>query len=154
MSTPIGPGHEEGGVVKLTAFTDERGAGLVEVLVSVGIIAIILTIFLSALSTGGFATRVVWERVTAENLARAQLECIKDHPYIIGAIPISYTTTCTVTAPSASYDIGVDISYWYSLTNEFTSVSGNDSDMQWITVTVFYDGKSTFTIEEYKVRRE
>ena len=136
----------------MAAFADERGAGLIEILVAVAIIAIVLTVFLSALSTGAFSVAAVRKRVTAENLARSQLECIKDHPYIAGAIPISYITLCPVTAPSA-YDIGVDISYWYSPTNEFTSVSADDSDMQWITVTIFYNGELTFTMEEYKVNR-
>ena len=139
--------------MKSTVFADERGAGLVEVLVSLAIMAIVLTVFLSALSTGSLGVSVVHERVTAENLARSQLECMKDHPYVTGASPISYTTMCTVTAPSA-YDIGVGISYWHSPTNKFTSAGAHDSGMQWITVTVSYDGKSTFTIEEYKVDRE
>lgn len=136
--------------MKLAAFADERGVGLVEVLVSVAIIAIVFTIFLSALATGGLGVSVVHERVTAENLARSQLECIKDHPYITGAIPISYTTVCTVTEPS-SYPIDVSLSYWDS--SNFTSNPSDDSGMQWITVTVFYDGEPTFTMEEYKVDR-
>ena len=138
--------------MKLAAFVEERGASLIEILVAVAIIAIVLTVFLSALSTGAFSVALVRERVTAENLARAQLECIKGHPYITGAIPISYTTLCPVTTPSA-YGIGVDISYWYSPTNEFTLDSDDDSDMQWITVTILYNGEPTFTMEEYKVNR-
>ena len=138
--------------MRSVAFADERGVSLVEILVAVAIMAIVVTIFLAALSTGTLSVGVVRERVTAENLARSQLECIKGHPYITGAIPISYTTLCPVTAPSA-YDIGLDISYWYSQTNEFTSVGANDSGMQWITVTIFYNGEPTFTMEEYKVNR-
>ena len=132
------------------AFADERGIGLVEILVAVAIMAIVFTAFLAALSTGAFSVAVVRERVTAENLARAQLECIKDHPYITGAIPISYTTACTVTQLSA-YPIYLSISYWYSPT--FTSTAGLDSGMQWITVTVFHNGEPTFMMEEYKVDR-
>ena len=139
-------------MVELVAVADERGESLVEILVAVAIMAIVVTAFLAALSTGSFSVTVVRERVTAENLARSQLECVKDRPYITGASPISYTTMCTVTAPSA-YDIGVDISYWYSPTNEFTSVSDDDSGMQWITVTIFHNGEPTFTMEEYKVDR-
>lgn len=136
--------------MRLAAFADERGTGLVEVLVAVGVVAIVLTVFLSALSTGGIGVSVVHERVTAENLARSQLECIKDHPYITGAIPISYTTVCTVTG-SSSYDIDFNISYWDS--SNFTSTPSADSGMQFITVTVFYDGEPTFTMEDYKVNR-
>jgi len=139
--------------VKLAAFGDDRGAGLVEALVALAIVAIVLTIFLSALSTGTFGVSLVRERVTAGNLARSQLECIKDHPYITGAIPISYTSMCTVTAPSAYDTRVVDISYWYSPINEFTSVGADDSGMQWITVTVSHNDEPVFTIEDYKVDR-
>ena len=93
---------------------------------------------------------VVRNRVTAENLARSQLECIKDHPYITGAIPISYTTVCTVTEVS-SYPIDVGISYWDS--SNFTSNPSADSGMQSITVTVSHSGEALITIEDYKVDR-
>jgi prepilin-type N-terminal cleavage/methylation domain-containing protein len=137
--------------VRSVAVASERGVSLVEVLVAVAIMAIVLSAFLAALSTGTLSVGVVRERVTAENLARAQLECIKGHPYVTGAISTSYTTLCPVTAPSA-YDIEVDISYWDSLTNGFTSV-GPDDGMQWITVTILCNGELAFTMEEYKVNR-
>jgi type II secretory pathway pseudopilin PulG len=136
--------------VKSTVFADERGASLVEILVSVAIMAIVFAAFLSALSTASFGVAVVSERVTAQNLARDQLECIQDHPYIPGAIPISYTTVCTVTALS-SYPMDVSISYWYSPT--FTSVPADDSGMQWITVTVYHNSEPVFTIAKYKAER-
>ena len=138
--------------MKSTVFADERGTGMVEILVSVAIIAIVLTAFLSALSAGAFGVAVVHERVTAQNLARAQLECIQDHPYISGAAPISYTTACTATQ-LAAYPIDLSISYWYSPTETFTSDPDLDDGMQWITVTIFHDGEQVFAIEDYKVRR-
>ncbi len=130
--------------------SDERGAGLVEILISVAIIAIVLTTFLSALSTSTWGVATVRERVTAQNLARKQLECIQDHQYIEGAIPISYTTTCTVTELS-SYPMDLSISYWIAPT--FTITPTDDSGMQWITVTVRHKGEAVFTIGTYKVNR-
>jgi len=132
--------------VKLAAFADERGAGLVEVLVAVAIMAIVLTIFLSALVTGGLGVRVVHERVTAENIARSQLEYIKNYTYTNGAI--SYPTV----EHSEDYPITIDISYWHSPTQQFTSTRAADSGMQWITITVSHNGE-VFTIENYKVDR-
>ena len=76
---------EKGETVRLGAFADEGGESLAEVLVAVAIIAIVLSGFLAALSTGTLGVGVVRERVTAQNLARAQLECIKDLPYIRSA---------------------------------------------------------------------
>jgi type II secretory pathway pseudopilin PulG len=137
--------------VKSTVFTDEKGTSLVELLVSLAIIAIIFTTLLSALSTASFGSAEVRERVTAENLARAQLECIQDHPYIIGASPISYTTVCTVTTTSTpSYHTHItSISYWDW--SNFTSDPEDDGGMQWITVTVSHNGEPIFTIADYKV---
>ena len=152
-SGSIGYGHEEEWwAVKLAAFADERGESLVEILVSVAIIAIVLTAFLAALSTAIFGVAVVRERVTAENLARAQLECIQDHLYVPHAAPISYTTTCTVTQLS-SYPMGLSISYWYSPTETFISDPLADSGMQWITITIFHNSEQVFTIANYKVAR-
>lgn len=130
--------------MKLASFADERGAGLVEVLVAVAIMAIILTIFLSALSTGSLATRVVWERVTAENIARSQLEYIKDYG--------TYNTV-TETTPGA-YPTITSIAPGYTITVTASPITATNFDIQLITVTVFYDGEPTFTIEEYKVNRE
>jgi type II secretory pathway pseudopilin PulG len=136
--------------VKSTAFANERGESLVEILVSVAVIAMIFTAFLSALSTATWGVAVVRERVTAENLARKQLECIQDHPYIDKAVPISYTTTCTVTALS-SYPMDLSISYWISPT--FTSDPDLNDGMQWITITVYHNSDPVFAIATYKVDR-
>ena len=122
--------------VKLAAFADEPGAGLVEILCAIGILSIVLTIFVSALSTGAHATRVVHERVTAENIARSQLEYMKDTPFIEGTD--CYTPTVV---SSTAYTATI------SATTVYTGV-------QRIIVTVFHYDKPTFTVEEYKVDRE
>jgi len=137
--------------MKLVVFADERGESMVELLVSLAIIAIVLTTFLAALSTATWGVATVRERVTAQNLARAQLECIQHHRYIDRAAPISYTTTCTVTQLS-SYPMDLSISYWVSPT--FTSPPpADDSGMQWITVTIRHKGEEVFVIGNYKVER-
>jgi len=120
--------------VKSAAFADEGGAGLVEVLVAVAIMAIVLTIFLSALSTGSFGVSAVRERVTAENIARSQLEYVKDSDFIAGTD--HYT-------PTAISHLGY--SAMISATTIYTGV-------QLITVTVYHNGP-VFTIEDYKVDR-
>ena len=121
--------------MKLAAFVEERGASLIEILVAVAIIAIVLTVFLSALSTGAFSVAVVRERVTAENIARSQLEHVKETDFIAG------TDHYTPTAISHS---------GYTVVISATPII---TDMQLITVTVFYDDDPTFTIEDYKVNR-
>lgn len=120
--------------MKPTVFADERGTGLVEILVAVAIIAIILTIFLTALVTGGLGVNVVHERVTAENLARSQLEYVKNQDYIT-------TTDYSLISVLPSYSA-------YTITVQSPEIGDG---LQLITVTVFYDSEPTFTIEEYKV---
>ncbi len=119
----------------MATFADEKGAGLVEVLVSLAIIAIVLTIFLSALSTGSLGVSVVHERVTAENIARSQLEYVKETDFITGTDSYTPTTISPIR---------------YTATISATTI---DTGLQLITVTVFYDGDRTFTMEEYKVDR-
>lgn len=168
--------------MRSTEFTDERGASMVEILVTVGILAIAVTAFLWALSMGGFGVATVRERVTAENLARTQLEVIKASSYITGAVPISYTSQYTATEPylvkaPPGYDIGLEVSYWYShsTNSTFTTTAACDCDMdgncatdddkdcccgmQCITITIYHgkagshDAKPVFTVVDYKTRR-
>jgi Tfp pilus assembly protein PilV len=157
---------------------DERGTGLVEILVTMAIAAIALTAFLLALSMGSFGVNTVRERVTAENLARTQLEIIKSSSYITGATPIAYTSQYAIATPPG-YVIGVDVSYWYShpTNSTFTTTAACDCDMdgdcatqddkdcccgmQCITVTIYHhrpgddDPKSepVFTVVDYKTSR-
>lgn len=118
--------------MKLAVFADERGDSLVEILVAVAIIAIVLTAFLSALSTGSLGVSVVHERVTAENIARSQLEYVKK---------TGFTDHYTPTAISHA---------GYSATISATTII---TDLQLITVTVSHNGKSVFTIGDYKANR-
>ena len=76
------------------------------------------------------------ERVTAENLARTQMEYTKGLAYL--AAPAAYAT---ISAPSG-----------YSISADSASVSGRDADIQKITVSVSYDG-DTFTLEDFKLDR-
>ena len=138
--------------MKSITFADERGESLIEILMSVAIMSIVLSGFLAGLSTGAFSVAVVRERVTAENLVRAQLECIQHHPYILNADPDSYLTACADTQLSA-YPVDLSISYWHAPTETFTSTLGLDSGMQWITVTISHQGEPVFEMEDYKAER-
>ena len=123
-------------MVELVAVADERGAGLIEILVAVAIMAIVFSAFLAALSTGSFSVTVVRERVTAENLARSQLEYVKNQDYIT-------TTDYSLISVLSSYP-------GYSITVRSSVINPG---LQLITVTIFHNGELTFTMEEYKVDR-
>ena len=134
----VGLGHEEERwAVKSTAFGGERGDSLVEILVAVAIMAIVLTIFLSALSTGTLSTGVVHKRVTAEIIARAQLEHAKHSDFISGT---NYYTPTEISDSHPGYAAVI-------------SATTINTGLQLITITVSYNGEPVFTIEDYKVDR-
>jgi len=114
----------------------ERGAGLLEEIIAVALIAMTLAVFLSGLSVGGSGVSTVHKRVSAENLARAGLEHIKDAEYATGE-----------TAYEGVID-GVPLAVpGYSLTVDSQVL---DTNLQLITVTVLNDSDIAFVIEEYK----
>ena len=116
-----------------TGMKREAGASLVEVLVTVAIIAIVLVVFITALSTGSMGVRLSTRRTTATNLAAIQLESIKSEAYDAGG---SYGT---IDRP-ANYDIVLT-------TNVITT------GLQQVTVTVTYDGEALIELSNYKVDR-
>lgn len=126
----------------------ERGSTFVTELVALAIVGLALLILLSAFSPGSAGVAVVQQRVTAENLARGQMETIKAAPYQANPTTVPYPT---VSAPS-NYTLDIEVSYWVSPT--FTSsVPGVDQGLQWITVTVHSlqrEGKAVFSLEDYK----
>ena len=115
----------------------QAGVGLVETLVAVAILGVTLTVLLAAISTGSAGVATTEERVTAENLARSQLEYTKSQPYL--PAPASYAT---VTPPAG-----------YAVSAEATSIPDSDSSIQQITVTVTRDGETLLTVEDFKVDR-
>lgn len=120
-----------------SAFRGEAGVGLAEVLVAVAILGVTLVAFLAALSTGSAGVATTEERVTAQNLARSQLEYTKSLPY--QSAPASYAT---VTPPSG-----------YSISTQAAAIAGADSAIQEITVTVSRGSKTLATVTDYKVDR-
>jgi Tfp pilus assembly protein PilV len=132
---PVGPPPLGGGWRVVVGGQD--GVGLVETLVAVAILGVTLVTLLAAISTGSIGVATTEERVTAENLARSQLEYTKSQPY--STAPASYAT---VTPPAG-----------YAISAEATSIPEGDSSIQKITVTVTRDSDTLLTVEDYKVDR-
>lgn len=116
---------------------DERGISLVESLVAVAILGFALVVFLSALSTGSMAVGTVNEQVTAQNLARSQLESTESQDYLTA--PANYDT---ITSPAG-----------FTVSAEASSIPGAGDDIQKITITVYRDGQAILVVEDYKVNR-
>jgi hypothetical protein len=126
----------------------DSGATLVEELVTVAIIALGLVILVAMITTGVIGVRQVDDLVTAESLARSQLELIKDAPYE----PDPGTNPYPSVTGIPGYSVVVGIEYWNATSSTFVSTQRNDG-MQRITVTVSVAGDSLVQTSEFKVDR-
>jgi type II secretory pathway pseudopilin PulG len=120
-------------------FTDrnETGVTLVESLVAIAILGGgVLTLVLT-LSGGALAIQENDRQVTAQSLARTQLEYTKSYPYDPAA-----TTYPAVSVPDG-YGIVVGV----------TAVPGANNNIQKITANITRDGSVILTAEDYKVNR-
>jgi Tfp pilus assembly protein PilV len=115
----------------------QRGITLVEAAVSVlllggGVLTMVLT-----LSGGALAVQQNDEEVTAQALARSEMEYIKEYPYD----PLADTYPA-IDAP-ADYTIGVTVA----------AVPDANTNIQKVTAVITRAGKTVFTIQDYKVNR-
>lgn len=116
----------------------EKGQGLIDILVALAIISGAVVAFLAALSQGMAGVTTMGERLTAERLARSQMEYAKGQDYI--PFPAFYTT---VAPPSPSYSVVVHA----------TDLPGADGNIQKLTVQVGHNSRDVFILEGFKLNR-
>ncbi len=120
----------------------ESGITLIETVVALAILGTIAVIFLSGLTTTSRAAFIFDEQVTAESLARSQMEWTQNADYVYDATQYSLTPI-----PS-----GKDyINYSAAITAE--SLNNPDDGIQKITVTVKHFNKTVIKLQSYKVDR-
>jgi len=140
----------------------QRGFGLVEVIIALGLLGIIGIAFLGALATSSSAVMISDERATAESLARSEMEYVKSQEY--SSTPWSYEL------PSGTSPTGQLPEWWdpdhalppgyenYTATAEVEWLdpvgdgSNNDDGLQKITITVTFvpEEKTVIILEGYK----
>jgi len=124
-------------LIKLNVFKDETGLALVETLITIAVLGIAIVAFAVAMSTGALAVSESDQEVTAQSLARTQMEYIKGYPY--DPVATTYPTIST----TDNYSISVAV----------TSVPEADENIQKVTATISRDAQALLIIEEYKVKR-
>lgn len=127
---------------------DDKGVALVEELVTVAIIGLGIVILVAMVTTGVLGVRQVDDKVTAESMARSQMELIKDAVYQADPITSPYPSVAGV----AGYTVALNIEYWHAGNGNFQSSLRNDG-LQKITVTISSSGSTLLQAAEYKVDR-
>ena len=121
-----------------TASGGQKGYTLVELLITIVVIATSFTAFAVALSTGALAVNEGDKEVTAQSLARSQMEYIKYITYDQNAS--TYPTIATTDN--------------YSITVGVTDIDADGNKrIQKISVNIYKDGIELFHVEDYKVDR-
>jgi hypothetical protein len=115
----------------------ERGISLTEAAVALMLLAGAVTTLVMSLSGGALAVNKDEQEVTAQGLARTQLEYVKEYPYDADA----------ATYPSVSAPNG------YAVTASVSAVPETNGNIQKITATVNRGGSTVFTLQDYKVNR-
>jgi len=115
----------------------QQGISLLETLIAVAILAVIGVAFLTALQGGFLGTGKVDEFVTAESLARNQMEHIKSLSYQDG---YEATVSCP---PEYEATIGVK-----DVTPDLSNT------LQRVTVTILRSGQVVLKLESYKYKPE
>jgi len=115
---------------------EQRGTILAESLVALAILSIIGVAFLTATATGFFTSGTIADNAVANNLARDQLEDIKNSLFLAGGDYPALT-------PPPGYSLSVDV----------LSIEGADDNVQRVRVTVLKSGKTLLVVEDFKVNR-
>ena len=115
----------------------QRGFVMIEMMLAVSIVGTSMLATVLAFSTAAKTADFVESATTGEWVATSQIEMIKTSAYI--ATPGVYAS---ITAPTG-----------FAVSNFTSNVSGGDSNIQIVTVTVTEGGETVYTTSALKVNR-
>ena len=119
------------------------GFTLVETLGAMTIFGLVSVVFLMGLSVSSKTLMVSQQSVTAENIAKSQMEDTRIQPYTLEA-----TTYPSISLPQELTGEG------YSVSVSAASLNTPDDGIQEVTVTVTRNSQAVFTIVDYKLDAE
>jgi len=132
------------------AIKDEKGFNLMEVALAIALLGIVAVAYLGALATGSRAIMIADERATAESLARAQMEYVRQQSYDADNNPPIYSTIPVI--PD-----GYDITVSAERLDPYGDGTTNDDGIQSITVLIEHtlggETKEIFSLEGYRAFR-
>jgi prepilin-type N-terminal cleavage/methylation domain-containing protein len=115
----------------------EKGFSFAEVVISLAIMGIVAVGFLSGLTTASRGLMTTDERETANNLAEAQMEYVKNLPY-----GVSYSKSMEILGEYDYYDVDI------------VTTALEDGNMQRVEVAVHHQDKlEVIVLQDYKVNR-
>jgi type II secretory pathway pseudopilin PulG len=117
----------------------ELGLTLIEAVVALAILGMAAVIFLGGLSIASKATIISQERVTAENLAKSQVEQLKNENYR----PFGNYPEINISTELQNQGYAIDL----------VEVEQIADGLQKITIAVSRNGEEIFEIEAYKLER-
>ncbi len=125
----------------------EKGFTFIEVVIALAVLGIIAVGFLGGLATASKGLLIADERETANNLAEAQMEYVKNQEYDSTNNPPQYELLDDIDIPDG-YSISVPMAE--RLDPEGDGLDDDDG-IQKIAITVRHNGKEVLTLEDYKV---
>jgi prepilin-type N-terminal cleavage/methylation domain-containing protein len=140
----------------------ERGFTLIEVLIALLILSIFVGAFLGGVGTSAKAVMLEDERVTAESLARSQIEYIKQQSYVVPSNgEAHYARISNVTTGysiwSETYNgtlvEGLDIVAVSWKDGVKAQLGDGDTSLERVKLTIKHGTKVVWTLEDYKVDR-
>jgi prepilin-type N-terminal cleavage/methylation domain-containing protein len=118
----------------------DKGFAFIETIVALALLGIVAAVLLSSVGTATKATMVADEQVTAETLARSEIEYIKSCAYQYQATEYPIDSTLNITGG-------------WSVNTTVEALSDRGYDIQEVTVTVWRNGENELSVITYKVDR-